>query len=78
MDFVVRLPLTKEGYDAKSIISDRDSKFPSRFWRSFLEKLGVKLRMSTAFHPETDGQTDRANRVIQDCLLHYANFNQND
>nr|GEZ69354.1 retrotransposon protein, putative, Ty3-gypsy subclass [Tanacetum cinerariifolium] len=40
-----------------SIISDKDSKFTSRFWRSLQEALGTRLDMSTAYHPETDGQT---------------------
>nr|GEZ00496.1 putative reverse transcriptase domain-containing protein [Tanacetum cinerariifolium] len=41
-----------------SIISDRDSKFTSRFWRSLQEALGTRLDMSTAYHPKTDGQIE--------------------
>ncbi len=63
---------------SRNFICDRDSKFTSKFWKSFVELLGIKLKMSTAFHPETDGQTERANRVIQDCLRHYVNFEQNN
>jgi len=40
------------------IISDRDSRFMSKIWREFLGLLGIRPRMSTAFHPQTDGQTD--------------------
>ncbi|GJW13693.1 putative reverse transcriptase domain-containing protein [Tanacetum coccineum] len=42
-----------------SIISDRDSHFTSRFWRSLQEALGMNLDMSTAYHPQTDGQSER-------------------
>ncbi|GJV15629.1 putative reverse transcriptase domain-containing protein [Tanacetum coccineum] len=42
-----------------SIISDRDSRFTSRFWQSMQEALGTRLDMSTAYHPQTDGQSER-------------------
>ena len=44
-----------------TIISDRDSRFTGKFWQTLWVKLGTKLAMSTAFHPQTDGQTERAN-----------------
>ena len=47
----------------QNIVSDRDVKFTSSFWNSFCEQVGVKLSMSSAHHPETDGQTERMNRV---------------
>ena len=119
MDFVVRLPLSKNKQDSivvfvdkltkrvvlrpcstestaediaaiyldsvvrehglsKAIISDRDPKFTSKFWKAFTSKLNIKLKMSTAFHPQTDGQTERANRVVQDCLRSYVNFHQDN
>src|SRR5262249_14515330 len=40
------------------IVSDRDSKFTSHFWKTFVEKLGIKRAMSSAFHPELDGQME--------------------
>ena len=49
---------------AESIVSDRDSKFTSRWWRELHRILGAKLLMSTSFHPATDGVTERANRSI--------------
>ena len=63
---------------SKHIISDRDTKFTSKFWRTFVELLGIKLKMSTSFHPETDGQTERSNRILQDCLRHYVNYAQDN
>ena len=48
------------------IVSDRDPRFTSRFWRSLFQLVGTKLKMSTAAHPETDGQTKRVNRVLED------------
>nr|GEY25865.1 reverse transcriptase domain-containing protein [Tanacetum cinerariifolium] len=47
------------------IISDRDSKFTSRFWRSLQEALGTRLEMSTAYHPEMDGQSERTIQTLQ-------------
>ncbi|GKC38094.1 putative reverse transcriptase domain-containing protein [Tanacetum coccineum] len=60
MDFVSGLPRTPSGHDVPVlIISDRDSHFTSRFWRSLQEALGTNLDMSTAYHPQTDGQRER-------------------
>ncbi len=47
-----------------SIVSDRDSKFTSKWWQELHNLLGAKLLMSTSFHPQTDGQTERANRSV--------------
>ena len=49
----------------KKIISDRDSRFTSRFWTSLQSTLGTQLNLSTAYHPETDGQTERVNQVME-------------
>ena len=61
-----------------SIISDRDPRFTSSFWSELWKQLGTKLAMSTAYHPQTDGQTERANRTIEDILRAYVNTQQND
>ncbi|GJU46549.1 putative reverse transcriptase domain-containing protein [Tanacetum coccineum] len=50
------------------IISDRDSQFTLRFWRSLQEALGTNLDMSTAYHPQTDGQSERTIQTLEDML----------
>jgi len=49
----------------ESIVSDRDTRFTSKFWTSLMQLLQVKLNMSTAFHPESDGQTERVNQILE-------------
>eukprot|EP00253_Pinus_taeda_P016528 PITA_16528 len=56
----------------KTIISDRDVKFTSAFWRTLFEGLGTQLRFSTAYHPQTDGQTERVNQVVEYMLRSYV------
>ncbi|GJY14775.1 putative reverse transcriptase domain-containing protein [Tanacetum coccineum] len=51
-----------------SIISDRDSHFTSRFWQSLQKALGTQLDLSTAYHPETDGQSERTIQTLEDML----------
>ncbi|MCO5566311.1 hypothetical protein L7F22_019988 [Adiantum nelumboides] len=55
------------------IISDRDAKFTSKFWQAMFQSLGTQLNLSAAYHPETDGQTERVNQVIEDMLRAYCN-----
>ena len=58
------------------IVSDRDPRFTSNFWKALQEAVGTKLFISTAYHPETDGQTERTIRTIEDmmrmCILDWA------
>lgn len=61
-----------------TIVSDRDSKFTSRFWQEVHRILGTKLLMSTAFHPQTDGATERANKSIGQILRTMVNPDQTD
>ena len=61
-----------------SIVTDRDSKFTSMFWQTVLQIWGVKSAMSTAFHPQTDGQTERVNRVLEEYLRHFVSPRHTD
>jgi transposase InsO family protein len=56
----------------KKIILDRGSQFTSRFWKSCRENMVLKLNFSSAYHRQTDGQTERTNQVLEDMLRVYA------
>ena len=55
----------------KSIVSDRDPKFTGNFWTSLFKSLGTNLLFSLAYHPQTDGQTERVNQILEEMLRHY-------
>nr|GEZ70228.1 reverse transcriptase domain-containing protein [Tanacetum cinerariifolium] len=71
MDKLARIYLkevvTRHGIPV-SIISDRGPRFASNFWRSLQNTLGTKLDMSTAYHPKTDGQSERTIQTLEDML----------
>lgn len=119
MDFVVKLPMTKNGFDAilvvidrltkrahfiptrttltakqcaqlynkeivrlhglpESFITDRDSKFTSKFWTELTTILQIRVDMSSAFRQQTDGQTERTIQTLEEYLRCYTNANQDD
>ncbi|KAJ9537978.1 hypothetical protein OSB04_030711 [Centaurea solstitialis] len=57
-----------------SIISDRDSRFTSRFWQSLQAALGTSVDLSTAYHPQTDDQTERTIQTLRICYVHCAPY----
>ena len=56
----------------RKIISDRDPVFTSAFWTSLQHDLGAQLNFSSAYHPKTDGQTERVNQVLEDMFRMYV------
>jgi hypothetical protein len=60
------------------MIHDRDTRFTSNFWKECFQLLGVTQANSTAFHPQTDGQTEKVNQILEDYLRFYVNEFQND
>ena len=59
-------------------ITDRDTKFASKFWQALMTRLGTKSKLSTAYHPQTDGQTERLNQIVEQYLRLFINFQQNN
>nr|GFB48846.1 putative reverse transcriptase domain-containing protein [Tanacetum cinerariifolium]GFB48869.1 putative reverse transcriptase domain-containing protein [Tanacetum cinerariifolium] len=80
MDKLARLYLkevvTRQGIPV-SIICDRDPRFTSNFWKAFQKAMGTRLDMSTAYHPETDGQSERTIQTLEDmlraCVIDFGN-----
>ena len=60
------------------IITDGGSLFTSGLWKQITEKLGIERRLSTAFHPQTDGQTERTNAIPEQYLQAYVNYQQDN
>ena len=67
----------EEGFPA-TIISDRGTQFTAFFWQRLCKRIGTKPKLSTAFHPETDGQTENANAALKQYLRAYVNYNQDN
>jgi hypothetical protein len=56
----------------KKIVSDRDSQLASKFWEKVHESMDTKLNFSSAYHPQTDGQMERTNQILEDMLRAYV------
>jgi len=61
-----------------SMVSDRGSLFTSDFWKRVTETLGISRNLSTAFHLQMDGQTERANATLEQYLRVYCNYQHDD
>jgi hypothetical protein len=69
----------RRGYGLpRSLVSDRDPRFTGHFWRGLQAQLGVRLDLSSPAHPQTDGQTERANRTLKEVLRAFVNTRQDD
>jgi len=62
----------------KEFITNRDKLFTSKFWETLTAELGIKHKMSTAYHPQTDGQSEQMNQTVKTYLRHYVNAKQNN
>ena len=56
----------------KEIVLDWDSKFTSNFWKGLFKEFGTKFNLNTTYQPQTDGNTDWVNQVIEDMLIMYV------
>ena len=61
-----------------SIVSNRGTQFTSNFWKALCQQLKIIVKLSTAHHPETDGQTERQNQELERYLQSYVNYLQDD
>src|ERR1700678_2260362 len=61
-----------------NIISDRGPQFISRFWSHLFQQLGTSVNLSSAFHPQTDGQSEQVNQVLEQYLRCIVNYNQDN
>lgn len=62
----------------KNIVSDRDPRFTSIFWSELFQMMGSALNMSSSHHPQSDGQTERFNGLLEEYLRHFVSANQKD
>ena len=57
---------------------DRDTKITSLFWQKLMDLMGIISKMTTAFHPQSDGQIERINHILEEYLRHYCSWKQDD
>ena len=76
-NLILRTVIANHGLP-KEWITDRDPKFTSNFWTTLMARLGVDRGMSTAYHPQTDGQAERLNQTVEQYLRYYLNYEQDN
>jgi hypothetical protein len=69
--------ISRQGLPIK-IISDRDPRFSGEFWKNLFQLIGTEVALSTAYHPQSDGQTERANRTLEEILRKQINATQDN
>jgi transposase InsO family protein len=62
----------------RSIVSDRGPQFNAKYWETLCNQIQIRRRMSSAYHPQTDGQTERQNQTLEQYLRVFCNFEQDD
>jgi hypothetical protein len=62
----------------RKFLSDRDGRFVGKFWQDLFRLTQVHLAMTSSHRPQTDGQTERTNRTMEEMLRHYVNYRQNN
>ena len=77
VDLFIRNVFSKHGVPS-DIVSDRGSRFTSKLWTAISKALGIQQNLSTAYHPQTDGQTERVNQIVETYLRLYVNYDQDD
>jgi hypothetical protein len=60
------------------VISDRGPQFKAKFWKAIMKTLGIKINLSSAYHPESDGQTERVNQCLEQYLRCYIDYQQDN
>ena len=63
---------------SSELMSEMEAKFLGEFWESLCKALGIKGGMGTAYHPQTDGKTERTNQVLEGYLGNFVNYDQNN
>ena len=61
---------------SKEIISNRDKLFKFKFWQSLMQQIEIHHKLSTTYHSQTDGQTEKMNQTLKQYLRHYVNYRQ--
>lgn len=77
VDAFIEYVWREEGFP-RTIVSDRGKQFVSHFWTRLCQRMGATPKLSSSFHPETDGQTERANTDLKAYLRQYVNYQQDD